>query len=210
MRAGRSIRSGCVGALLLAASVACGCGQSPGSQPPADGVLTVDIQPAPVSVSGLVLSSAHMQLENVTVIGDSSNGRLGEVSLDLLAAARMFTLDMLPQGVYSRVTFRVDSWEAQGTWRGVPLQIQLESGDGSTTANVDLRSSSGVELSAGHDVTLTVTVDAGSWFAGDLLDSATQSSSGIVIDGVTNNPSVGATLASRVAASFALQDSPIP
>ncbi|HEX8952142.1 MAG TPA: hypothetical protein VF945_09880, partial [Polyangia bacterium] len=74
---------------------------------------------------------------------------------------------------------------------------------------VDLRSSSGVELSAGHDATLAVSVDTASWFAGDLLDTATQSSSQIVVD-LNNNTAVGAELLARAVASFALHDSPIP
>ena len=123
-----------------------------------------------------------MAIENLTVIGDvAPDGRsmLSDFDLDLLGATRSFTFDMLPQGVYSRITFRIDAIHAQGSWRGVPLTIQIEPEDG-TPSNVDLRSSSGVELTAGHDATLTVRVDAGSWFAGDVLDSAAQSSSQIV------------------------------
>jgi len=210
MRARIGVRSGCVGALLVAAALLSGCGQSPGMQPPAGGVLTLNLAPSAPSVSGLSLSSAKIQIENLTVIGDVASGHasVSELSLDLLGATQSFTFDMLPQGVYSRVDFRVDSLQAQGTWRGVPLQIQLEPGDGSA-ATVDLRSSSGMELAAGHDVTFTVSVDGGSWFAGNLLDSATQSSSQIVVDQY-NNTSIGSQILMRALASFTLHDSPIP
>ncbi|HEX8952021.1 MAG TPA: hypothetical protein VF945_09260, partial [Polyangia bacterium] len=94
--------------LLAAATLLPGCTHSPGTQPPPDGVLTLNIDPAPVAVSNLVLQSARMQIEKLTVIGDTvPDGRsmLAEIVVDLLAAARSFSFGMLPQGVYSRVTF---------------------------------------------------------------------------------------------------------
>ena len=210
MRARTGVRSGCVGALLVAAALASGCGQSPGTQPPMGGVLTLNLAPSAPSGSELSLQAAKLEIEGLTVIGDITSARANpsELALDLLAATRSFTFDMLPQGVYSRVDFHVDSLHAQGTWRGVPLQIEIDGADGAA-ATVDLRSSSGAELGAGHDVTFTVSVDGSSWFAGDLLDSATQSSSQIVVD-ANNNTALGAQIFSRVLASFTLQDSPIP
>lgn len=210
MRARIGVRSGCVGALLVAVALTGGCGQSPGMQPPSGGVLTLNLTPSPISVSGLSLQSAKVHLEGLTVIGDITSARANpsELTLDLLGAMQSFTFDMLPQGVYSRVDFRVDSLQAQGTWRGVPLQVQVETPDGSSST-VDLRSSSGMELGAGHDVTFTVSVDGGSWFAGNLLDSAAQSSSQIVVD-ANNNTSIGSQILTRALASFTLHDSPIP
>lgn len=210
MRARKGVRSGFVGALLVAAALLSGCGQSAGMQPPAGGVLTLDLTPSPISVSGLSLQSAKVQIEGLTVIGDITSARANpsELSLDLLGAMSSVTFDMLPQGVYSRVDFRVDSLEAQGTWRGVQLQVQVETPDGAP-ATVDLRSSSGMELGAGHDVTFTVTVDGGSWFAGNILDSATQTSSQIVVDQY-NNTSIGSQILMSALASFTLHDSPIP
>lgn len=210
MRARIGVRTGWVGALLVAAALLSGCGQSPGMQPPAGGVLTLNLTPSAISVSGLSLQSAKVQIEGLTVIGDITAARANpsELSLDLLGAMRSFTFDTLPQGVYSRVDFRVDSLAAQGTWRGVPLQVQLETPDGAP-ATVDLRSSSGMELGAGHDVVFTVTVDGGSWFAGNLLDSATQTSSQIVVDQY-NNTSIGSQILTSALASFTLHDSPIP
>ncbi len=209
MRARNGVRSGSVGALLVAAALAGGCGQSPGMQPPAGGVLTLNLTPAAISVADLSLQSAKVQIEGLTIIGDITSARANpsEVDLDLLGATRSFTFDMLPQGVYSRVDFHVDTIAAQGTWRGVPLQVQLETADG--TPATDLRSSSGMELGAGHDVTFTVSADGGSWFAGNILDSATQTSSQIVVD-QANNTSIGSQLLSRALASFTLHDSPIP
>ena len=210
MQLARGIRTMWAGALLMAAALGAGCGSAPGTTPPAGGVLTLDVAPQPVSVDSLALTSANVSIEGLTVIGDvtpGANSTLPDFGLDVLGATRSFTFDMLPQGVYSRVSFRIDEIHAQGTWRGVPLSIQLESEDGSP-ATVDLRSSSGVELAAGHDATLTVDVDAGSWFAGDVLDSATQTSSQITIDS-SNNAALAGELLSRAVASFALGTAPV-
>lgn len=210
MRARRGGRTGRVGALLVAAALVPACGQSPVTQPPPNGVLTLDLAPAPPSVAALSLQSATVLIDDLTVIGDITSARADppEVGLDLFGATRSLSFALLPQGVYSRVDFHVDRLQAQGTWRGVPLQIQLETPEGAPST-VDLRSSSGDELGPGRNVTFTVSIDGSSWFAGNLLDSAAQSSSQIVVD-ASNNTDLGSQLLSRALASFTLHDAPIP
>lgn len=195
-------------ASLLGASALVGCGNPSGSGPPA-GTLTVDVTPTVSAVSGLHITSGKMQIEGLTVLGDvAPDGRsmISEFNLDLLSSGASFSLSMLPQGVYSRVRFTVDHANVAGTWRDVPLTIAIEGGDdGGSASVVDLRSD-GVEVAPGHDGTLALGVDAGSWFAGNILDGAPAVQNQIVIDG-SHNAAVAAQLLARIPASFTLQDS---
>ena len=194
-----------VGATALA-----GCGGTPGGPPPpSDGTLTLSFAPASAQVSSLTLASAGVQLEGITIIGDvAPDGRsmISELQIDALSTGSSVKLGAIPQGVYSRVRFNLEHVAVQGSWRGAPLQVQLESDNGTP---VDLSSSSGVDVAPGHDGTFAVTLDVGSWFAGQLLDGATQSQGQIVID-AANNTTVAAQLKSRVAASFTLKASTLP
>ncbi|MGZ3428653.1 MAG: hypothetical protein ACXVCV_18500 [Polyangia bacterium] len=195
-------------ASLWGAIALSGCGSQPGGNGTPDGVLTVAVQPTVSAVAGLQLSSGRMQIEGLTVLGDvAPDGRamVSEFNLDLLSTGASFTLSMLPQGVYSRVRFHVDHATVAGTWRGTPLTLAVETSDGST---VDLRSN-GVEVTPGHDGELALGVDAGAWFAGNLLDSALVDQGQIVVDG-SHNVTVAAQILSRLPGSFTLQDSVAP
>jgi hypothetical protein len=195
-------------ATLLTVLALCGCRAAPGSAAPPAGVLTLSLTPSLTTSTELQLSG-HLEIENLTVLGDvapDARSMLLEFALDVMAA-RKFSFAMLPQGVYSGVHFLVGEVQLQGSWRGVPLRVQLDSDQG--LAVVDLRASAGVELSPGHDAELPITVAVDSWFAGNLLDSASQSASQIVID-ATNNAAIASQLLTRIAASFALHDQPIP
>ncbi len=192
-------------ALLFGTSLG-GCHGNPGSNTPPDGTLTVRIKPATPMVSGLQLTAAHAQIDGLTVLGDvAPDGRsmVSEFQLDFLSTGASFTLSMLPQGLYSRVRFSADETRVDGSWRGMPLHFAI--GDDSGSAAVDLRSN-GVDVTPGHDGELVVAVDAGSWFAGNVLDGATPDATGaLVVDGA-HNASVAATVAARIPASFTLQD----
>jgi hypothetical protein len=200
----------CVAALAAAALALVGCGAPAGGSTPNGGELTLDFAPTSPAVAPLQLTSAKLQVEQVTVIGDvapDARSMISELSIDLLSAGVSHTFTMLPQGLYSRVRFHVDEMAAQGTWNGVPLVVRVDFGDASSP--IDLRSSAGVEIAPGHNGMLTVAIDGASWFGSRLLDGATQSSSQILVDG-TNNVAIAQALATRVAASFALHDSPVP
>jgi hypothetical protein len=180
-----------------------GCGAPGGSGTP-DGTLTVAVTPTATAVAGLQLTSGRSQIEGLTVLGDvAPNGRtmVSEFNLDLLSTGASFTLSTVPQGVYSRVHFAVDETQVAGSWRGMPLSLALESDDG---VAVDLRSN-GVELAPGHDGELTVGVDVGAWFAGNVLDGATPDQGQLVVD-KSHNATVAAEIQSRLPASFSLQD----
>src|SRR5581483_2722856 len=96
------------------------------------GVLTVSMAPDPLSVQSLTLTSAKVPMLNVSIVGDvAPDGRsmLAEVDLDPLAGAMDYSFSMLPQGVYSVVSFTLGAVIFEGTWRGMPLHIHTESDD---------------------------------------------------------------------------------
>ncbi len=197
-------------AWLWGAAALTGCTSPPGSSSTQDGVLTLAVMPTVSAVSGLQLTSGRVQIDELTVLGDvAPDGRsmVSEFNLDLLSSTgASFTLSMLPQGVYSRVRFSVDSAVVMGSWRGTPFSVALETDD--SVAAVDLRSN-GVEVTPGHDGALTLGVDPGTWFAGNVLDGATPVSGQLTIDS-SHNAAVAAQLTSRLAGSFTLQDSTTP
>lgn len=196
--------------ILALAGALAGCGGNPGGNPPPDaGTLTLTVTPTSPATAPLTLQQARLELDNVSLVGDVAPvSMLSDVSIDLLSSGMTLPFTMLPQGLYSRVRFTVDTVSMQGTWRGVPLTIHLESGDGSQSTVIDLRSSTGVEVAPGHDATIAVGIDAASWLAGGLLDSATQSSGQIVLDS-SNNVALGQQLLSRLAPSFSWQGAPV-
>jgi hypothetical protein len=207
----RGLRRGLRAAAFAGAASLAGCGGVVGGPPPpADGTLTLTITPGSASVSQLTLASASVHLEGISVIGDvAPDGRsmISDLQIDALSTAgTSVKLATIPQGVYSHVRFKVEHTSAQGTWRGMPLSVSLESDDGTP---VDLSSSAAVDVAPGHDGTFSVTLDVASWFAGALLDGATPVSGQITVDN-GNNSAIGSQLKSRVAASFALKTSPLP
>ena len=197
-------------AVFAGAAALAGCGGASGEPPPpSEGVLTLSFAPTPPAASPLTLAAAAVQLEGITVIGDvEPDGRsmISELQIDALSTGTSVKLGAIPQGVYSRVRFNLHHVSVQGSWRGLPLQVQLERDNGTP---VDLSSSEGVDVAPGHDGMFAVTFDVGGWFAGQVLDGATQVQGRIVVD-AANNTTVGAQLESRIAASFALNPSTLP
>jgi hypothetical protein len=204
----RSLSRFAAAASLWGAAVLGGCSGQTGGNGPPPGTLTVDVRPTVSAVAGLQLSSGHVQIEGLTVLGDvAPDGRsmVSEFDLDVLSSGASFSLSMLPQGVYSRVRFSVDHATAAGSWRGMPLTVALEPTDDNGASVVDLRSN-GVEVAPGHDGELAVGVDAGAWFAGNVLDGAAPDQGQIVVDG-SHNTAVASQIISSLLGSFTLQDS---
>lgn len=209
---GRTTARGLRAAAFAGAAALAGCGPKPGGPPPPpNGTLTVDFAPSHGAVTNLTLSSASVHLEGITVIGDvTPDGRsmISDLSIDALGSGVAQTLSAIPQGVYSRVRFKLEHAAAQGTWRGMPFSYSVENDDGSRVAPVDLSSRSGVDVAPGHDGTFTVTLDVASWFANAILDGATAAGGQITIGG-SNNSAVAQQITARVAGSFALHDSTV-
>lgn len=203
---GRHSTPGWAAALLCGASALAGCDGHGGGQMTTNGVLTVDVRPTTMPPAGLTISGGRVHIEGLTVLGDvAPTGRsmVSEFSLDLASTGASFSLSELPQGVYSRVHLNVESVGVTGSWRGMPLQFAYET---EPSIGVDLRAD-GVEIAPGHDGELAVGVDAGAWFAGNVLDGATPDGNGALVVDPSHNPVVAATVASRVGASFSLSDS---
>lgn len=192
-----------LGLLVAIAAGAAACGPPDGHPPP--GKLTVAFAPAAANVTDLTLTSATMMIDRIMPLGNApppGPPPPTHLTVDALAAAgASIDFDRLPPGVYSRVQFSVDVVMAQGTWRGTPFSALVGMFGGN---QIDLRAANGVDLDAGQNATLTVGIDVGSWFAGDVLDGATPSGGQILCD-MQNNPATTGQLSMRVNSSFSLQ-----
>lgn len=178
-------------------------------QPPGLGSLLVTISPSSTPVANLQLQSASLHFQNLSVFGDvAPNGRsmLSSAQLDLLGQPMTYSFEMLPQGLYSRVRFNVSEAQIQGSWRGHPLQIGIESDD-LGGAVIDLRSPSGVEVQPGQDGSFAVAESLSAWFDGNLLDSATPDANGKITINDDVNRAVASQLSAKMVASFTLSQS---
>jgi len=192
--------------LLLLVAIAAGaaaCGPPDGHPPP--GKLTVSFVASPANVANLTLSSASLMIDRIMPIGNApppGPPPPTHLTIDALSATgASISFDRLPPGLYSRVQFSVDAVMAQGSWRGTPFSALVGMFGGN---QIDLRAATGVALDAGQDATLTVAIDVGSWFGGNVLDGATPSGGQILCD-MQNNPATTAQLSMRVNSSFSLQ-----
>jgi hypothetical protein len=198
--------SGFIGLLVLLAGLA-GCGGRPG-HPPAPGVLTIHFAPHTVAVSGnLTLTSARLQLDHVTAIGDAPPPNnepppMGELELDALGPGGDVSFSMLLPGLYSRVRFSFSQVMVTGSWKGQPLTVNLGERMGPMGPQVDLYATGGHELGHGEDVTFTVGVDASAWFAGNVLDGAPTGPNGVMVD---DQSMVAMAIVGMITQSFTLQ-----
>jgi len=197
--------------VTLAALALAGCGPPDHHDNP--GVLTVSFTPAPPSLPELTLTSATLLVGRIQPVGNRPPPPPPmllppPLSIDATATTpAMRVFDMLPPGVYSRVQFALDSDRPDipdvalaGTWRGTPFTAPLGMFGGTP---IEVRATTGAELEPGHDATLAVRIDVGSWFAGNLLDQAMPSGGQILCD-MSNNPQVAGALLMRVVQSFSL------
>lgn len=190
--------------LLLCASAATAACES-GHEPRPSGTLTIVFAPVPASVTGLTLSSAMLVVDRIEPIGNvepAGPPPMMHVPIDAMSTAQV-TVEFahLPQGIYSRLEFSVDSLAVAGTWRGTPFTASVDMFGG---AEIDLPSNVGVPIGPDEGATMTVGVDASAWFAGDVLDNAMVSAGQIVCD-AQNNPAVTAQLSMQVDGSFSLR-----
>jgi hypothetical protein len=181
-----------------------GCG--PGPTPPPPGVAYVKVTPTPPSLADLTVTSAKMSLDHIVIVGNvpppPNGGPMINLHLDALGQSQEAKIEMLPQGVYSRVQFGFDMVMMSGTWKGTPFTVMF-SPPPRAMPPVDLRSANAQELGPAKDVTFAVGLDVGSWFANGLLDQATPSGGSITCD-MTQNPDVTMQLGMRIHDSFSL------
>jgi hypothetical protein len=191
-------------AALLVCALA-GCGGAPTGPMQNPGVLTMTVAPPAISVQSLALTTATVPLLTFTVVANSgqpdARSMLAEVDFAPGMMAEL-SFSMLPQGLYSAISFIRGGGAFEGTWRGMPLHIMLERED--HPVPIVVRAPTGAEIDPGVNGALTVTADTNSWFANNILDGATPVAGAITIAD-NSNEIVGEQLAQRIASSFTLQ-----
>lgn len=165
------------------------------------GTLTLVMQASnPPQATGLSLTQASVHVESIAVIGDTTpdyRTMLNETGVDMMGAPWSHVFDQAPQGLYSRVHFKVEEIAFQGTYNGMPIQAQFE-----YEAIVDLRDPVGQDVWPNHNAVFTVSFDGSAWF-GNVLSQAVPVGGQIVIDGL-NNVAVGQAIAHNVATAISL------
>lgn len=183
--------------------------------------MTVRFAPKPFDTVGVTVQSARLQIRDLLVVGnvpppppsrfppppgspppsgDPAAPRTTHFELDVLSAGRDLSFDFYPQGLYSRVLFILDGATIEGTWNGTAVRASLRPFMGE---RVDLRSTSPQELGRGIDTTFEISLDASTWFASRLLDSAMTTNGEIVCD-EQRNVQLAAALNDRIIRSFSL------
>lgn len=172
------------------------------------GTVMVSFAGLPPPPSGpLALASASLRLKDVSLYGDVQTApgfQLGNVSVDALATPAPVRVSGLPQGVYSRLEFSIESLEVSGQWRERTLHLSLADDDGDDDeVGVNLRSAQGLELAAGETVEFAVIFDVSSWFAAVDLDLAEVDDQTIQLDD-NHNSVLTAAIVAAVPPSFEL------
>jgi hypothetical protein len=188
--------------LLIGALLAGACGPPP---QPMNSTLTVAFAPKTASVADLTLSKATLVVSHVQPIGNAPPQNPPPpvmLTIDALSSTgASLPFDHPPPGLYSRVQFSVDDVEIDGTWRGTPVHAMVGMFGGN---QVGLRAPSGHELDEGMSVTLTVDIDVGAWFAGDVLDGASMNGGQLECDMQSAPPCAG-RLSMQIDQSFTLE-----
>jgi hypothetical protein len=173
-----------------------------------NGSLTLVFAPVAPTANNLTLQQARVKVEAVAVFGDvapdSRTMITGETSIDMLGQPVSYGFPMAPQGLYSRVRFRLDEITFQGNYGNYQVEAQIE-----PEATIDLRDPVGQEVGPGHSAIFTVTIDGTQWF-GNLLSQAVPSGDHITIDSLTNNVAVGQQIAHNAAAAISLSSTQGP
>jgi hypothetical protein len=180
--------------LLLVA----GCGGGSAAPAQSTGAATVGFAAQPLPSGPLTLDGATLELEDLSLFGDvqaAPGFMLPDVSVNVLAPSTPLRMDGLPQGVYSRLRFSVESLQTTGHWRDRSLVVDLVDRDDDDDVVADLRAPAGRELTAGQTVSFSVTIDVAGWFAGIDLDQADVDDDRIRLGGGHNGALVQSLLA---------------
>jgi hypothetical protein len=191
--------------VVASLTVLTGCGDT-GTTPmpdatPSGGKLTLVLSPVRPTAPNLTLSQAGVKIEGLAVIGDTTPDYRtmlsGEPNLDMLGPQVTHDFTEAPQGLYSRVRFKLEDITFQGTYNGMPIQGHIEQ-----ETIIDLRDPVGQDVWPNHSAVFTVTFDGTQWF-GNLLAQAVPSNGQIQID-YLNNAAIGQSIAHNIAAAISL------
>lgn len=184
-----------------------GCGGGAVAPAQSTGAVTVGFAAPSLPAAPLTFAGAGLVLEDVSLFGDvqaAPGFMLPDVAVDVLTPSTPLTMDGLPQGVYSRLRFSVQSLQATGQWRDRPLIVDLVDRDDDDDVLVDLRAPAGAELTAGHTVGFAVTMDVAAWFAGIDLDGADVDTDGSIRLGNGHNSALIPAVLAAMPGSFQL------
>jgi len=204
-------KSGWMRAALLSLLAVTGCGGGGAISPPTDGAtntpgpLTLSIALAAANVEGLVVTSGRLELHRLSVFGDvAADARTMAAGVELMLPTDSgdFTFTNAPFGLYSRVRADLDEVQVHGTWRGVPLTIQLEA-EGMA---VDLRGPT-LDYEPTDAAHFAVSSATSTWFDPTRLDATVNDMGSIRVDSAHNADCAAAFIAA-VQASFRLTDAP--
>lgn len=183
-------------AMLTLALVACAPETATAPQP---GVATVAFAPRPLGIPYITLTSASLRLDRLAVIGNvppppnqpppdhpppqDPPPRPPGFELDALSNGASATIEDLPQGLYSRVSFLVGRITLEGSVQDTKFHVALRP----FNAFVDIRTSDPQELGFDRDIAFDVSLDPNLWFPPGIFSGAMLDSRGdIVCDDVTN------------------------
>ena len=186
---------------MIALAMSCGGVSSPSSTAALGTDLTLETAVTPSSLAGLAVSSGHLSLEGLSVLGDSpENDRssLNSLPLDLTAGMQSHPFLGLSPGLYSRLTFDLDDFDLQGSWNGMPLTIHYDIED----FPIDLLTSV-QDVEPGRSVSFHLTMDMNLWFTTDLLNRAQVDDGEVQID-FLHNQNIAVDLIANMAASVSL------
>ncbi len=186
---------------IIALAMSCGHVSSPSSTAALNTDLTLETAVMPSSLAGLVISSGHLSLEDLAILGDSpENDRssLNSLPLDLTAGMQSHPFLGLSPGLYSRLRFDLDDFALEGSWNGIPLTIHYDIED----FPVDLLTSA-EDVEPGRSVSFHLSMDMDLWFTTDLLNRAQVDGGEVRID-FLHNQNIAVDLIANMAASVSL------
>jgi hypothetical protein len=205
--------SAAVSALALGATLATSLGGCSGStaSPTVDGgnveahQLSLGFSLGAPALAGLELTAGMLELERVSVFGDVAADERTVVRHFLLSVPKDKRDQIFPDapfGLYSRVQAGPLELHAQGSWRGTPLDIDLEN----TDLSVDLRGAA-LDYSPEQSARFEIVIDAGAWFDAAALDDARVSFGKIRVSS-TQNTDLAASIVSGMRGSVTLASAP--
>lgn len=163
--------------------------------------LTLAVSVNMPALDGLVVTQGEIELERLGLVGDAQyddRTQVPHATFLLGAPAQSFAFSMAAPGLYSRLRTEIEHVEIFGSWRGTPLHVQT-AGDERV---VDIRGPD-EELSPTQAAPFALVIDGTQWLTVEMLDGATQTSSGIEIDEHVAPDTIDDLMAS-VTSSFSL------
>jgi hypothetical protein len=201
-------------AMLTLALIACSAPEmATGPQP---GVATVSFTPRRLGIPYIDLTSASLRLDRLAILGNvppppnqpppdhpppqDLPPRPHGFDLDALSNGASATIEDLPEGLYSRVSFMLGWISLEGSVQSTKFHVALRP----FGTVVNILASNPQELGFDRDIAFEISLDPNLWFPPGLFNGAMLDSRGdIVCDDVTNTY-IGMALTDAMTWSFRL------